>query len=196
MLSSHLRQQKDTPMGRPHATVTNSTRRVIVRSLSKTHSHGLVIVGPLRLRCALGKGGAKARKREGDGATPIGHWPVRRVYHRADHGLRPRCGVPILPIGRNDGWCDAIADRNYNRFVHHPYPASAERLWRDDGLYDRVLVIGHNDQPRRRGGGSAIFVHQARPGYRPTEGCIALSRRDLDLLLACIGRRTIITVVG
>jgi L,D-peptidoglycan transpeptidase YkuD (ErfK/YbiS/YcfS/YnhG family) len=74
--------------------------------------------------------------------------------------------------------------------VTHPYPVSAECLWREDALYDLVVVLGINDIPRRRGAGSAIFMHLARPGYRPTEGCIALTRRDLQLVLACIGPRT------
>jgi L,D-peptidoglycan transpeptidase YkuD (ErfK/YbiS/YcfS/YnhG family) len=82
-----------------------------------------------------------------------------------------------------DGWCDAPGDRNYNRPVRHPYPASAERLWREDELYDVVVVLGHNQRPRIRAGGSAIFMHVARPGYLPTEGCIALARRHLLIVL-------------
>ena len=87
----------------------------------------------------------------------------------------------ITPVS---GWCDAPGDRNYNRQVTLPYPASAETLWRDDGLYDLVLVLDHNHRPRVQGAGSAIFVHVARPGHRPTEGCIALTRADLVQLLA------------
>ena len=87
---------------------------------------------------------------------------------------RPRTGLPVRPIRPDDGWCDAPADRNYNRAVRHPYPASAERLWRMDHLYDVVVVLRHNWRPRVRAGGSAIFVHLARSGYAPTEGCIAL----------------------
>ena len=90
-------------------------------------------------------------------------------------------------IRPRDGWCDAPADRNYNRPVRHPYPASAERLWRADGLYDVVVVLGYNDRPRVRGRGSAIFMHVARPGYAPTEGCIALARPHLLRVLDAAG---------
>jgi L,D-peptidoglycan transpeptidase YkuD (ErfK/YbiS/YcfS/YnhG family) len=110
------------------------------------------------------------------------------VLWRPDRGPRPACGLPARAIVPTDGWCDAVGDRNYNRPVRHPYPASAERLWRADRLYDVVVVLAHNHVPRVQGLGSAIFMHVARPGYRPTEGCIALSARDLRLLLARIGR--------
>jgi L,D-peptidoglycan transpeptidase YkuD (ErfK/YbiS/YcfS/YnhG family) len=87
--------------------------------------------------------------------------------------------VPVRRLHDASGWCDAPGDRNYNRPVAHPYLASAERLWREDHVYDLILVLGHNERPRLRGAGSAIFMHVARPGYQPTEGCIALSRPHL-----------------
>ena len=105
------------------------------------------------------------------------------VLYRADRIRRPSTGLPVRSIGRSDGWCDAAGDRNYNRLVRHPYPASAERLWRADGLYDIVVVLDHNRVPRVRGAGSAIFMHVAGPGYPPTAGCIALQREHLLRLL-------------
>lgn len=105
------------------------------------------------------------------------------VLYRPDRVRRPLTRLPVRPIGPDDGWCDAASDRNYNRPVRLPYAASAERLWRADHLYDLVVVLGHNAVPRVRGRGSAIFVHVAGPGYSPTEGCIALRREHLLLLL-------------
>ncbi len=93
-------------------------------------------------------------------------------------------GLPSAPIAANDGWCDAPGDPAYNRPVTLPYPASAERLWRDDHVYDLVGVLAHNDDPPISGRGSAIFLHLARDGYLPTEGCVALSRPDLERLIA------------
>ncbi len=154
-----------------------------VRVLSVAATRGTLEYGPLRLRCAIGRGGITARKREGDGATPAGRLRPLEVRWRPDRERRPPCHLPVRPIRRGDGWCDAPADRNYNRPVRHPYPASAEHLWRDDGLYDLIVVLDHNCVPRVAGHGSAIFMHVARPGYRPTEGCIALQARDLRLLL-------------
>jgi L,D-peptidoglycan transpeptidase YkuD (ErfK/YbiS/YcfS/YnhG family) len=149
-----------------------------------------------RVRCALGKGGIRpaAEKREGDGAGPIGAWPLRRVLYRPDKGPPPRTGLSVEAISREDGWCDAPQDPAYNRPVALPYPASAERLWRDDDLYD--LVLGHNDDPVIPGAGSAIFLHVAAPDYGPTEGCVALAREDLEALLAVAGPGDVLEIRG
>jgi len=139
-----------------------------------------------RVRCALGKSGVTpaADKREGDLASPAGVWPIRRLLYRPDKGPVPATALPAAAIAPEDGWCDAPDDAAYNRPVRLPYPASAERMWRDDHLYDLVLVLGHNDDPPVAGKGSAIFLHLAKPGYAPTEGCVALSREDFEALLA------------
>ncbi len=135
-------------------------------------------------QAALGRSGIIALKREGDGGTPLGRFLIRMVLYRADRVPRPRTKLPVGAIREHDGWCDDPSDRNYNRLIKLPTPRSAEGLKRADHLYDLVLVLGYNDRPRVRGKGSAIFVHLARPGYTPTEGCIALTRRDLLALLA------------
>jgi L,D-peptidoglycan transpeptidase YkuD (ErfK/YbiS/YcfS/YnhG family) len=169
--------------------------KVSIIALSKAAKRGRLVVGHLQVPCALGRGGSRVRKREGDGATPIGRWPVLAVLFRADRLRRPRTLLPARPIRAWDGWCDAPQDRNYNRLVRHPYPASAERLWREDGLYDVVVVLAHNQRPRLRGGGSAIFMHLARAGYAPTEGCIALQRGHLLRVLECLGRNSEVAVL-
>jgi L,D-peptidoglycan transpeptidase YkuD (ErfK/YbiS/YcfS/YnhG family) len=140
--------------------------------------------GELRFRCALGRGGLKAEKREGDGATPIGAWPMRRLLYRADRLGRPATRLPFIELEPEDGWCDDPADPAYNRPVRRPYPGRHERLWREDDLYDLVVVLGHNDDPVVAGHGSAIFLHVARPDYEPTEGCVALAAADLLRVLA------------
>jgi L,D-peptidoglycan transpeptidase YkuD (ErfK/YbiS/YcfS/YnhG family) len=149
----------------------------------------------LRFPCALGRAGCRARKREGDGATPIGIWRLREVLYRPDQVRRPATRLPVRPLRRHDGWCDAAADRNYNRRVSLPYPASAEPLWRQDALYDVVVVLGYNDHARARGRGSAIFLHVAKPGYAPTEGCIAVARAHLLRLLERLGARAAVGVL-
>jgi L,D-peptidoglycan transpeptidase YkuD (ErfK/YbiS/YcfS/YnhG family) len=161
---------------------------VVVAGRSPGAARGLVRLGGLVLPCALGRSGRRVRKREGDGATPVGCWRLTAVLYRPDRVRRPATGLPVRRLSPGDGWCDAPADRNYNRPVRHPYPASAERLWRVDGLYDVVVVLSHNAQPRVRGCGSAVFMHVARPGYAPTEGCIALRREHLLRLLQRLGR--------
>ena len=169
---------------------------MLVRSLSASAASGWLTTGNVRLRCALGKAGQRVLKREGDGATPIGVWPVRAIHYRADRLRRPFTHVPVRPIRPDDGWCDAAADRNYNRRVRYPYSASAEEMWRADPLYDLVVELGYNDRPRRRGFGSAIFMHVARPGYLPTAGCIALERAHLLRLVALLRPCSVIRVRG
>ena len=129
--------------------------------------------------CALGRGGIGTHKREGDGVTPTGRYPIRRLLYRADKLARPQSNLEISAIQPNDGWCDDADDPAYNQAVTLPYDASAESMWRDDGLYDLVVILGHNDDPVILGAGSAIFMHVASPGYGPTEGCVALSKPDL-----------------
>lgn len=141
-----------------------------------------------RVRCALGRGGIRKHKSEGDGATPAGRFPLRRVLFREDRLGRPRTMLPVTAISTADGWCDAPDDPNYNKAVRLPYPGRHEKMWRDDGLYDLVIVIGHNDDPPLAGAGSAIFMHVAAPDFAPTEGCIALALPDLfDLISTCDG---------
>jgi len=150
---------------------------------------GRVVWPEHEARAALGRGGVRpaADKREGDGSSPLGLWPLRRVLFRPDKGPPPITALPAEAIRRQDGWCDAPDDDAYNRPVTLPYPASAERMWREDDLYDLVVVLGHNDDPVAPGMGSAIFLHLARPDYAPTEGCVALARADLEALLAVAG---------
>ena len=152
--------------------------------------------GTWHMRCALGRGGATREKREGDGATPVGAWPMRRLLYRADRTGPPKSRLPASPIEPEDGWCDDSKDPAYNRPVALPYPGRHERLWREDALYDLLVVLGHNDDPVVPGLGSAIFLHAARPDYGPTEGCVALARPDLERLLAEAGPGDRVIVEG
>jgi len=147
---------------------------------------GWLTLGERRVRCAFGKGGVTpaADKREGDGASPAGTWPIRELLYRPDRGEPPATALPARLVAPDDGWCDAPDDLAYNRLVKRPYGASHEQMWREDGLYDRVLVLGYNDDPVVPGKGSAIFLHIARDGYQPTEGCVAVSPQDMADLLA------------
>ncbi len=137
------------------------------------------------VRCVLGRSGviSAALKREGDGATPLGVWPVREAWAREDRGGAPPTALPLRAIGPQDGWSDDPEDPLYNCPVRLPHPFRHEIMRRDDGLYDRLVVLGFNDEPPRPGAGSAIFLHCARPDGAPTEGCVALARADLDRLL-------------
>jgi L,D-peptidoglycan transpeptidase YkuD (ErfK/YbiS/YcfS/YnhG family) len=148
-----------------------------------------------RVRAALGKGGLSLAKREGDGATPVGVFPLRNLLYRADRLARPQTGLAVSAIGPGQGWSDDPRDVLYNRQVTLPHPYSHERLWRDDGLYDLVVPLGYNDDPPVPGLGSAIFLHCARPDYGPTEGCVAIAVSDLMTLLAGCGADTWLEIV-
>jgi L,D-peptidoglycan transpeptidase YkuD (ErfK/YbiS/YcfS/YnhG family) len=147
------------------------------------HSGKTASWGGLRFRCAIGRGGRRHDKREGDGATPVGSWPMRRLLYRADRMPLPPTGLPVSAIAVADGWCDAPFDARYNQPVQLPYAASAENLWREDAVYDLVVPLGYNDAPVVPGAGSAIFLHVARPDFAPTEGCVALALVDLLAVL-------------
>ncbi len=146
------------------------------------------------VRCALGPAGIRRDKLEGDGATPAGRFPLRRVLYRADRLIRPVTALPCSSLDPADGWCDDPADPSYNRPVRLPYRASAEALWRDDGVYDAIVVLGHNDDPVVPGRGSAVFLHIARPDYAPTAGCVAVARDDLLALLAAVDETAVLTI--
>jgi L,D-peptidoglycan transpeptidase YkuD (ErfK/YbiS/YcfS/YnhG family) len=157
---------------------------------------GSARIGGAQFRCAIGRGGVRADKREGDGATPVGRWPLREVFYRADRLARPSTVLPARALEKNDGWCDAPDDAQYNRHVTHPYPASAEKLWRADHLYDLIVVVGYNDAPVVSGKGSAIFLHVARTNYTPTVGCVAFKPSDLLSILSTIDKGSHLVVRG
>jgi L,D-peptidoglycan transpeptidase YkuD (ErfK/YbiS/YcfS/YnhG family) len=159
-------------------------------------SQGLLRLGPSLMPVALGRGGIRADKREGDGGTPRGRFHPVRLWWRADRLARPRTALPVRRIGRNQAWCEDPADRRYNRPFIRSANEPGDRLWRDDGLYDLVLEIDHNVRPRIVGRGSAVFLHLAQPGFAPTAGCVALKRHDLTLLLSRIGAKTRIIIHG
>lgn len=139
----------------------------------------------LDLSCAIGKGGACAasNKREGDGCTPLGIWPVRGVLLRRERiSLAHMPTIPWRWTRPDDGWSDGDHDPEYNRPVQLPHRYSAETLQRNDEAYDIIVVLGHNDAPPVPGAGSAIFFHCWVEG-RPTEGCVAIAKSDMLTLL-------------
>ena len=144
--------------------------------------------------CAIGKGGFSSHKKEGDGATPLGRFPLRQCFYRADKVGMPKTGLPVFPVTEHDGWSDDPADPAYNSQVSLPYSYSHERLWRDDNVYDVIVPLGYNDAPPEAGLGSAIFMHVAKPGYEPTEGCVALALPDLLEILEGVDTTSIIEI--
>ncbi len=167
-----------------------------VRRSPLNHSRGMIEAGNLRIPCALGRTGPAHSKQEGDGHSLIGCFGMIQVFYRGDKGLRPVTRLPLRRIGLSDGWCDAPCDRRYNRRVTLPYSASHEVMWREDNLYDVVVDLDINRGPTVRGRGSALFLHIARQGYLPTQGCVAVARKDMARLLKLAGPGTKIEICG
>lgn len=173
----------------------NGISTIVVRAKPGEPTKGLMQVGGLVFPCALGRGGITANKREGDGGTPLASMRLLSGYFRRDQFVAGQSRLPMSPIGADLGWCEVPDDRNYNRPVKIPYGASHERMKRDDSLYDACLVLDWNIRPRRRGRGSAIFFHLARPGFTPTQGCVAVTAQVMARLLPQLSRRTVLKVV-
>ena len=171
-----------------------SLSRITVRRRPGNPRQGWLVAGPLALPVALGRGGIRANKREGDGGTPRGVFRLKRLWWRADRHPRPATALPVRRIGPDDGWCEDPADRRYNQPVKLAPGSPADHLARSDALYDFVIELDHNTQPRVAGRGSAVFIHVARPQFAPTAGCIALTRDSLRRLLARLGPETKIVV--
>lgn len=157
-------------------------------------SNGVALWGKRRFRCALGRSGVGAGKREGDGLTPEGAWPMRRLLYRADRFVRPTTRLPAAALSPDDGWCDDPGDPRYNTPVALPCGARAEALWREDSVYDLIVPLGYNDGPVIAGSGSAIFLHVARAGYAATEGCVALAQADLLAVLRSADARSRVVI--
>jgi L,D-peptidoglycan transpeptidase YkuD (ErfK/YbiS/YcfS/YnhG family) len=146
------------------------------------------------LPVALGRGGIKANKFEGDGGTPRGTFHPVRLWWRADRHVRPRTFLPVRAIRSTDAWSEDPADRHYNRPVARAPGESGDRLKRDDHLYDFIVEIDHNTRPRIARRGSAVFLHLARENFAPTAGCVGMTGGAMLRLLARIGPRTRIVI--
>ncbi len=167
---------------------------IIVETTSWEATTGRVKVGGHVFDCTLGRAGVIAAddKREGDGKTPLGTYPLRQLIWRADRAPRPETQLPVEELTPETGWCEDPADPAYNTKVALPHTGSVDRMTRDDHLYDYVIVVGYNDAPPVAGRGSAIFIHLAREAMTPTKGCVGLRRADmLTLLKACDSNATL-----
>lgn len=165
-----------------------------IRPSARDHCQGYLKVGSSTLNVALGRSGIGLLKREGDGHTPRAALRLLYGFWRSDRITRPKTRLPLLPSRKTMIWCDDPKSPAYNRLSRLPLKESHETLCRSDHLYDIVIVMDWNVSSRRRGAGSAIFLHLARPGYEPTEGCIAVSERDMRRLLTVAETRTVIHV--
>ena len=166
-----------------------------VRPRPGNRCQGWLYVGSVTIPVALGRTGIRANKLEGDGGTPRGEFRLLRLWYRSDRHPRPRTSLPVCRITHDIAWCEDPDDRRYNRPFRRLDSAPGDRLRREDNLYDFIIEIDHNTRPRIAGRGSAVFIHVARPGLKPTAGCVALPLQRLRRLLERVGPRTRILVM-
>ena len=180
-------------------TGRNAVKRIFVRRIASIPasievSRGRLHVGTVVYPCSIGRSGISIKRREGDGITPLGSLAVMGGLFRADRFIRVPAKLRLVPIRSRDGWCDEVTHNSYNHKITIPFSARHERLWRDDGLYDVLLILDYNLRPRIKGRGSAIFFHIATPDMTPTEGCVAISRNNMRKVLPNVSRRLIVEI--
>jgi L,D-peptidoglycan transpeptidase YkuD (ErfK/YbiS/YcfS/YnhG family) len=175
----------------PLKNAPTKLRHLVVTAQPRTASQtprGRLKAGATTFVCAIGAASISHHKREGDKATPAGHFRLIEGFFKPGIGQRPATSLAMRSIDTSLGWCEDPEAPAYNRAIRLPSRAGHEKMWREDGLYDLVVVLDYNICPRRRFLGSAIFLHCARPGFLPTAGCVALRAADLRKLLPRLAR--------
>ena len=151
-------------------------------------------VGDFYLKCSIGKNGLSSKKKEGDKKTPKGLFSIGNLYYRADRVKKPKTKLITNIITKEMGWCDDPSSTNYNRLVKLPFILSAEKLWLKENIYDVIVVIDYNLKPVVKNKGSAIFLHIAKKNYTATEGCVAVTKKNMIFLLEKINNKTKIVI--
>ncbi len=148
----------------------------------------------LKFRCALGEAGIKKKEKEGDSVTPKGTFEIIKIYYRPDRIKNITTDLKKIKIKKNMGWCDDSRSHFYNQQIKLPNKFGHEKLFRNDNLYDLILVLNYNINPTIKHKGSAIFIHIAKNSYKKTKGCIALKKEHLMELISRIKKNTKIKI--
>ncbi|MBM5787926.1 MAG: transpeptidase [Pelagibacterales bacterium] len=155
---------------------------------------GFLTFNKNKYKCSFGKNGFTKNKIEGDLKTPIGNFKVLDCFYRPDRVLKPKTNLNCKKIKKNMAWCDDPKSKEYNKLVSLPFKNRYEKLFRKDQCYDILITINHNIRPIKKNLGSAIFMHIAKKGYKRTEGCITLKKKDILALLKLIDKNTRIKI--
>ena len=147
-----------------------------------------------KLRCSIGKRGISIEKKEGDKRTPKGEFRLKYILYRKDRVFDIQTTLKKIKIDKNMGWCDDPKSIYYNKIIKYPFKYRSEKLWRRDNIYDIIIIIDYNLKPVIKNKGSAIFLHIAKKNYQPTDGCIAVSKKNIKLLLSKINKKTKIKI--
>tara|TARA_B100001769_G_C22085924_1_gene585385 strand:- start:1196 stop:1687 length:492 start_codon:yes stop_codon:yes gene_type:complete len=153
--------------------------------LIKLKNKQYLVIDEFKFKCSVGKNGLKTKKKEGDNSTPKGNFKIGKVYYRSDRVRKPETRLKTKIIKKNMGWCNDPYSRNYNKEISLNKKNKGEKLFRSDGVYDILIVIEYNTKKIIPLKGSAIFIHLTK-NYSTTQGCIALNKNDLLILLKII----------
>jgi len=154
-----------------------------------------LFINNYNVKCAIGKRGIGAKKKEGDNITPIGKFKIKYILYRKDRIFNLKSKIKKFTIRKNMGWCDDSSSKKYNKFITFPFKYSAEELYRADNIYDIIIVLNFNSNPVLKNKGSAIFIHVAKKNYKNTEGCVATSKRDLIKIIKMMNKKTIVEII-
>ncbi len=148
-----------------------------------------------KIKCAVGKRGINYKKKEGDLITPKGSFKIKGIFYRKDKIPKLKTKIKKKPIKRNMGWCDDPRSDKYNKLIKYPFNYGSEKLFRNDSIYDIVVVLSFNMNPTKKNKGSAIFIHVAKRKFDPTKGCIAIKKKELKKLLEFINYKSVIKII-
>mgnify|MGYP001354482768 CR=1 FL=1 len=147
------------------------------------------------VKCAIGKRGITKKKKEGDKCTPRGRFRFISLLYRKDRIKLLKTKLKKNSINKNMGWCDDSRSEKYNQLIKFPFKYSAEKLYKKNNSYDVIVVINYNTKLRMKRKGSAIFLHIASRKYKPTLGCVAISKKDMKKLLIKINKSSILEIL-
>ena len=154
-----------------------------------------LIYNDYKVKCAVGKRGIGAKKREGDLITPKGKYKILYIFYRADRVTSFKSKIRQIKIKKNMGWCDDPRSKDYNKLIRLPFKFRSEKLYRKDNIYDVILVLNYNINPIRKAKGSAIFIHISQNNFSPTKGCVAIKKAEIKKLVKKIDKKTIIKII-
>ena len=148
-----------------------------------------------KVKCALGKRGIGTKKKEGDQITPRGSYKIKGILYRRDKIKNLRTKLIKKAINKKMGWCDDPKSKKYNQLIKLPSKFNFEKLYRNDELYDIIIILNFNTNPIKKNKGSAIFIHVAKNNYSPTKGCIAIKINDIKKLVREINKKTLVKIL-
>jgi L,D-peptidoglycan transpeptidase YkuD (ErfK/YbiS/YcfS/YnhG family) len=161
--------------------------------LIKLKNKGTLKLDDFILKCSIGKNGIRSKKKEGDKCTPKGIFTLGKLYYRADRVKKPYTKISTKIIKKNMGWCDDATSKYYNREIKISKKVKHEKLYRNDNLYNYLIVINYNNKNTKLGKGSAIFLHLT-DNYKKTDGCVAVKEKDFLIILNLITKKTKIKI--